>query len=79
MNKQHAALEQMPQQYTEWLKDLKQRIHAAQQRATLQVNKELVLLYWQIGQDILSRQMNKAGAQKSSNDLLTIYAPPFHR
>ena len=44
MNKQHAALEQMPQQYTEWLKDLKQRIHAAQQRATLQVNKELVLL-----------------------------------
>jgi hypothetical protein len=39
MNKQHAALEQMPQQYTKWLKDLKQRIHAAQQRATLQVNK----------------------------------------
>ncbi len=29
MNKQHTALEPMPQQYTEWLKDLKQRIHTA--------------------------------------------------
>ena len=56
MSKQHAALEQMPQQYTDWLKALKQRIHTAQQRATLAVNRELVLLYWQIGQDILTRQ-----------------------
>ena len=65
MNKQHAALEQMPQQYTEWLKDLKQRIHAARQRATLQVNKELVLLYWQIGQDILIRQAEQGWGAKS--------------
>jgi hypothetical protein len=28
----------------------------AQQRATLAVNRELVLLYWQIGRDILARQ-----------------------
>ncbi|MCX7087848.1 MAG: PDDEXK nuclease domain-containing protein [Methylococcales bacterium] len=56
MSKQHVALEQMPQQYTDWLKALKQRIHTAQQRATLAVNRELVLLYWQIGQDILMRQ-----------------------
>jgi predicted nuclease of restriction endonuclease-like (RecB) superfamily len=32
------------------------RIHTAQQRATLAVNRELVLLYWQIGRDILARQ-----------------------
>jgi predicted nuclease of restriction endonuclease-like (RecB) superfamily len=45
-----------PEGYADWLADLKSRIHAAQQRATLAVNRELVLLYWQIGQDILQRQ-----------------------
>jgi predicted nuclease of restriction endonuclease-like (RecB) superfamily len=40
----------------EWLQDLKQRIQSAQQRASLSVNRELVLLYWQIGRDILERQ-----------------------
>ena len=45
-----------PEGYAEWLADLKSRIHTAQQRATLAVNRELVLLYWQIGQDILTRQ-----------------------
>ena len=42
--------------YTGWLATLKQRIQSAQQRAALAVNSELVLLYWQIGQDILARQ-----------------------
>ena len=42
--------------YADWLADLKTRIHTAQQRAALAVNRELVLLYWQIGQDILARQ-----------------------
>ena len=45
-----------PEGYADWLADLKTRIHTAQQRATLAVNRELVLLYWQIGRDILSRQ-----------------------
>jgi predicted nuclease of restriction endonuclease-like (RecB) superfamily len=42
--------------YAEWLATLKVRIQAAQQRATLAVNRELVLLYWQIGRDILAKQ-----------------------
>lgn len=46
----------LPPDYAAWLADLKNRIHAAQQRATLAVNRELVLLYWQIGRDILARQ-----------------------
>lgn len=46
----------MPEGYADWLADLKTRIHIAQQRATLAVNRELVLLYWQIGRDILARQ-----------------------
>ena len=45
-----------PEGYADWLADLKGRIHTAQQRATLAVNSELVLLYWQIGSDILARQ-----------------------
>ena len=46
----------VPEGYADWLVDLKTRIHTAQQRAALAVNRELVLLYWQIGQDILARQ-----------------------
>ena len=46
----------LPGDYAAWLADLKARIHRAQQRATLAVNRELVLLYWQIGRDILERQ-----------------------
>lgn len=46
----------LPADYAAWLAELKARIHAAQQRATLAVNRELALLYWQIGRDILARQ-----------------------
>jgi predicted nuclease of restriction endonuclease-like (RecB) superfamily len=46
----------LPADYAAWLADLKTRIHSAQQRASLAVNRELVLLYWQIGRDILERQ-----------------------
>jgi predicted nuclease of restriction endonuclease-like (RecB) superfamily len=45
-----------PAGYAELLRDLKRRIQAAQLRASLGVNRELVLLYWQIGRDILTRQ-----------------------
>jgi predicted nuclease of restriction endonuclease-like (RecB) superfamily len=48
-----------PAGYADWLADLKSRIHTAQQRATLAVNRELVLLYWQIGRDILARQASQ--------------------
>jgi predicted nuclease of restriction endonuclease-like (RecB) superfamily len=45
-----------PQGYTDWLVELKARIHTAQQSAALAVNRELVLLYWKIGHAILDRQ-----------------------
>ena len=53
-----------PEGYADWLADLKSRIHTAQQRATLAVNRELVLLYWQIGQDILTRQAQQGWGAK---------------
>lgn len=42
--------------YVSWLADLKSRVERARQRAALAVNRELVVLYWQIGSDILERQ-----------------------
>lgn len=45
-----------PSGYADWLTDVKARIHYAQQRATLAVNRELIALYWQLGRDILDRQ-----------------------
>ena len=46
----------VPEGYAQFLADLKTRIQAAQLHASLAVNRELVLLYWQIGRDILHRQ-----------------------
>ena len=53
-----------PEGYADWLADLKSRIHTAQQRATLAVNRELLLLYWQIGRDILARQAEQGWGTK---------------
>ncbi|RDE48667.1 MAG: DUF1016 family protein [Candidatus Accumulibacter meliphilus] len=54
----------LPADYAAWLAELKTRIHQAQQRAALAVNRELVLLYWQIGQDILERQSREGWGAK---------------
>nr|WP_306109976.1 DUF1016 N-terminal domain-containing protein [Pseudomonas sp. MN1F] len=35
---------------------MKLRIHKAQQKASLAVNRELVGLYWRLGRDIVERQ-----------------------
>lgn len=59
-----AALITPPQGYGDWLNELKSRIHAAQQRAALAVNRELVALYWQIGRDILERQKQQGWGAK---------------
>lgn len=58
------SLSMPPEGYSDWLVDLKDRIHNAQQRATLAVNREMVLLYWQIGQDILTRQTQQGWGTK---------------
>ena len=46
----------IPVGYASFLDGLKARIRAAQVKAALAVNAELVLLYWRIGRDILVRQ-----------------------
>jgi predicted nuclease of restriction endonuclease-like (RecB) superfamily len=56
-------------EYGSWLAGLKQRIQSAQQRATLSVNRELLLLYWQIGRDILERQQAQGWGAKVIDQL----------
>ncbi len=46
----------LPAGYREFLEKLKARVRAAQLRAVLSANREMILLYWGIGHDILARQ-----------------------
>jgi predicted nuclease of restriction endonuclease-like (RecB) superfamily len=64
MSDTQVSLMQPPEGYGDWLAELKKRIHTAQQKATLAVNRELVLLYWQIGRDILARQAEQGWGAK---------------
>ncbi len=50
--------------YEAFLGDLKDRIRTAQVRAGLAVNRELVLLYWGIGREILARQAQHSWGAK---------------
>jgi predicted nuclease of restriction endonuclease-like (RecB) superfamily len=54
----------LPNGYDALLRDLKTRIRSAQVKAALAVNQELVLLYWQIGRDILARQQQEGWGAK---------------
>jgi predicted nuclease of restriction endonuclease-like (RecB) superfamily len=58
------ALIDPPEGYADWLADLKVRIYAAQQRAALAVNTEVIRLYWEIGHDILNRQTKQGWGAK---------------
>ncbi len=54
----------IPGGYPAFLTELKERIRTAQVKAALAVNRELVLLYWQIGRDILLRQQEAGWGAK---------------
>jgi predicted nuclease of restriction endonuclease-like (RecB) superfamily len=59
-----AALAALPAGYAELLADLKRQIDAAQVRAAVAVNRELVGLYWRIGCAILARQQTAGWGAK---------------
>ena len=48
----------IPGDYPAFVAGLKERIRTAQVKAALAINQELVLLYWQIGREILARQQS---------------------
>ncbi len=53
----------LPQGYDTFLKELKDRIRSAQVKAALAVSRELIDLYWQIGQAIVQRQQAEGWGQ----------------
>jgi predicted nuclease of restriction endonuclease-like (RecB) superfamily len=46
----------LPPDYPKLLEEIKARVHASRIRASVSVNRELILLYWEIGRLILQRQ-----------------------
>ena len=57
--------------YTEvdTLEDLKHKIHTAQIKAHLAVNREMLILYWQIGKTILDKQQQEGWGTKVTRRL----------
>lgn len=43
--------------YKDWLKQLKERVRSSQQKAAVSVNRELIMLYWSLGEDIANKQL----------------------
>jgi hypothetical protein len=71
-----AQLVMAPAGYRDLLEDLKKRIRTIQLRAGLFVNKELILLYWDIGRRILQRQQQE-GYSKEAYRVLRSWRHPF--
>ena len=58
-------------EYAAWLTDLKLRVREAQTKAIVKVNTEMIMLYWQIGHDILDRQAKHGWGANIVNQLST--------
>ena len=54
----------LPKNYDKFFENLKRRIQEARVKASLSVNRELVLLYWHIGNQILEQQKNEGWGTK---------------
>jgi predicted nuclease of restriction endonuclease-like (RecB) superfamily len=68
---------QTPRGYPAFLRDIKDRVRTAQVRASLAVNRELILLYWSIGRDILARQKVAGWGAKIIDRLASDLAAEF--
>src|SRR5579863_5969663 len=58
-----------PKEYVKVLLEVKQHIHEAQVKAAFNVNKELLKLYWSIGQTINQQQKTNGWGSKSVEKL----------
>jgi predicted nuclease of restriction endonuclease-like (RecB) superfamily len=54
----------LPENYDEFFQALKEQIRLSQIRAAIAVNQEMILLYWQIGREILERQQQEGWGAK---------------
>jgi predicted nuclease of restriction endonuclease-like (RecB) superfamily len=71
------AGEVLPTGYGELLENLKSRIRTARVQAALSVNRELVLLYWHIGKEILQKQEQEGWGTKVIDRLALDLAREF--
>ena len=67
----------LPSTYAPLLADLKARVRAAQVRAAVSVNRELILLYWHIGREILQAQKSEGWGTKVVERLAKDLAAEF--
>ena len=65
-----AQLSELPANYGKLLESLKLRIRNSQLQTSLTVNRELVLLYWQIGKEVVER-INQEGWGRKVIDRLS--------
>ncbi len=42
--------------YSSWLKELKNKVRQVQIKAAVKVNSELLMFYWELGEDIVDKQ-----------------------
>ena len=56
-------------EYKNWISELKLRIRQSQIKAAIRVNTELLQLYWQIGKDIVEKQMDSTWGSGFFNQL----------
>ena len=54
----------MDKDYLDWIQDLKARIRNAQIKASIAVNEEMLMLYWDIGKSIVEKQNQFAWGSK---------------
>ena len=55
----------LPDNYDNWRKEVISLIESSKLKAIFSVNAELLALYWKIGNDILIKQREQVGGQKS--------------
>ena len=67
----------LPSSYAPLLADLKGRVRAAQMRAAVSVNRELILLYWHIGREIVRAQKAEGWGTKVVERLAKDLAAEF--
>jgi len=59
-----SKLPSLPSNYQPFLEDIKNRIRFAQLKAATSVNKEMIKLYWSIGEDLVEKQEKEGWGSK---------------
>lgn len=65
----HQSPDLPEEDYDKFLAEMKELIETAQVKAALAVNQEMILLYWQIGREILNRQKHQGWGANVVNRL----------